>query len=441
MAQPAFTHKLRQKVHKTVKAGDIKAKKALRVSASRQAKAALLRPAGETVYYYDAGEWVEDSRYTYEYDSKGNVTTEVLGYETDKIKTVYGYDADGRKISEQTSYSSEDGPYENTEKKEYAYDPIVKDFIVENSYYSWADGQWNLDGSQGTTWIKNVKRNADSKVTGVAVKTYFQNQYSDLSNTYIEYGADGKAKSWRYDELYYDGVTEAMEEYYTLSDLKWHETDGQIVARDIEELFVGNNRLTSATVTEPEYGVTGTLTGEYQDNGDYSVTSYYMQENEADVLRVTHTDGNGSYIEYQDYYIDANADYVLDDEELDISAQYEVVYDECGYLVQESFTEDGMLMEGAKYEYRYMDGCDYPVEQIHYTWNPDIEDYEPFLKVVATDFRDVTNSIKDGIQADGNVETAVYNVQGVKMGSSVDSLPSGLYIVKSAGKTTKVLKK
>lgn len=98
-------------------------------------------------------------------------------------------------------------------------------------------------------------------------------------------------------------------------------------------------------------------------------------------------------------------------------------------------------MEGLKYEYKYKDGCDYPEEQIHYQWNPDTEEYEPFLKVVATDFHDVTNSIKDGLQADGNVENAVYNVQGVKMGSSLDNLPSGLYIVKSAGKTSKVFKK
>lgn len=442
VAQRQFEHKQIPLKSKAVKCDSKQNLKEAFKRLKQKKAAALMLPSKEQSYFYDGTEWLEDALYTFKYDNNGNITEQVVDDGVSKTKTINEYNGFGNMVRELTMVAEGSSAYTNTSKLETDYDNIVTDFTTKSTDYLWNSNDWIVNGTQGKTWKKNITRDKDSKVNKLTISTLYQNQYSVLQRTTLNYNKDtGKADSWKLEELYYDGVSESMTEIYTLSNMKWKTTDHQILTIDLEQFFTGNNKLEYAEVYEPGAGLVGTISASYKDNGDYSYQFYYNGNADADVYEMIHTDDKGSYKELMKYYIDEDKNQILDENEMQSVQCMEVVMDDHGRVISEVLQEGKEVLDGMKYEYKYDNGTDYPSEQIFLMWNPETSTFKPFIKIVASEFKDVTTSI-DNVQVQVNsTESAVYNTMGVKVGSSLEELPNGLYIVKKNGKTFKVLKK
>lgn len=195
-------------------------------------------------------------------------------------------------------------------------------------------------------------------------------------------------------------------------------------------------------MTEPDYGVVGTITATYEENGSYSYAFNYIDPVASDVFKVTYTDENGSWEEELLYYEDMDEDGELSEEELMESSKVVVTCNEMGDITSEEYYFYDMFDSGAKYDMVYGD-YSYPMEWTMSEYDYDLEDYLPFLKLVRSNYVDVTNTTAiNGVQTRPATDVeGVYNMQGVRIGQSSDRLPAGIYIVKKDGKTQKIVRK
>ena len=89
------------------------------------------------------------------------------------------------------------------------------------------------------------------------------------------------------------------------------------------------------------------------------------------------------------------------------------------------------VRDGVKNEFTYGGPHGEVTETVTYSYNANDKTYELSSKVVSDDFVDVTAGISVVSHADNGKAAAkgVYNLQGVKVGDSLDRLPKGVYIV------------
>lgn len=196
-------------------------------------------PGKISYYLWDSNNfWVFNDEKTFSYNESGQLISKCH----DNYKTVYEYNANGRCISE-TDCELQGRDYVNISKYLYTYDEVVTDFVVNEESYHWYGGKWILDNSYGY----EITRNAEGNVTKVE-STGTGYDTSEECCT-IAYGRDGKASEIKFTE---DGGTMS----YTISDIVWERTDGQILEFDIESenFYSGRNRIKSATVTMTGYG-------------------------------------------------------------------------------------------------------------------------------------------------------------------------------------------
>lgn len=66
--------------------------------------------------------------------------------------------------------------------------------------------------------------------------------------------------------------------------------------------------------------------------------------------------------------------------------------------------------------------------------------FMPVSKIETTAYADVTTAGIHNITSASNAAPAVYTLQGIKVGTSLDKAPRGTYIVKSGDKVVKVRK-
>lgn len=413
----------------------------------RRAPAELFLPQHEDVYFYERA-WKNTGYTDYTYDRNGNVLTSTYVTDEGTLCTSYEYDEDNRCTTTLAYSYDTDMNLISGNKRTLAFDSMVKDLVVESMEYvleAGADGEesWTLV-DRGSTWRRDVTRDDKGRVTGVSVKTYWMDKFEETRRTTVTYNEDGLAETWKYEELAYsESRGYYWEEYYTLYDMRWYSTDGQIVVQDyLDEFFKGNNRLKSARVVEPKYGDVGTMEAAYEENGNYTYTYNYIDPLSCDVYTFELTDGNGSTLEKSLYYEDLNGDGEITDDELEETAETVVTCNDNKDVVSEEFYEEGELIGAAKYDIAYGDYA-YPVEWIMSEYDYDKGKYVPYIRLVRSNFVDVANAAaidKVSAEAVGGVQ-GVYNLQGVRVAADTDNLPAGLYIVKKDGKTVKVVKK
>lgn len=419
-----------------------------------ETQSALFMPLHEEVYFYEGGTAVETGSYDYIYDTRGNVLESTYANEEGKTVTKYEYNANNQWITQREYVYDEDGKLltdmGTTTKKTRAFDAIVTDLVVETAEYDIAksgDGEetWSIV-DRGSTWRRNVTRDAKSRVTAIEVCPYYGGDYEPMRRTAITYNAAGLAETWKYEELNYNLT---WDEAYLLTGMEWYRTDGQItVEDDLADFFApGNNRLKKANVQEGGVDV-GRMSATYEENGNYTyVFDYFVTEGNAvlgrDVFTVTYTDGNGSMTEEMVYYEDLNGDGEFTADEVVETSKTVAVYDEKGEIAEEQYYADGELVGGAKYEYVYGEYA-YPTEMSMSEYDVETGKYMTFMKVVRSNYVDVTISTGIGSvaapQAEG-VPGGVYNLQGVRVSDSADGLPAGLYIVKKDGRTLKTVRR
>lgn len=439
---------------KAQKSAPVKMKNSLVKRSPLKAEATgLWRPAHEKEYLYEEGEWVDYGDYNYKYNQQGYILETLYddGETKDLLSNVLN---ENNLVTDQVEQIAEDGvTFVNYLRRTAEYDPQLTDLITNKVTYMWYNDAWDMN--QGTySYKRTITRNDAGNVTSVVVASYYDGAYEDLQRQTITYDeATGKATTYKLEALDYDNTWETST---YLKNIEWDKTNGQL-GKEYTEWLQGDNRLKKADMVIEYDGAEytyATLSVDYQDNGGYTLivdgtamaslgaSAAYQK----DVL--TYTDENGSIEYVTTYYEDANGDAAFTDDELVETAKIiekfdshgnETLYEE---YAQDEETGELTLDNASKYEYEYDETTGARKQETHYELaDAATGTYEPFMKIVADEFVDASASIGNAVTMNADTASAVYNLQGVKVGVSTNNLPAGLYIVKSAGKTVKMIKK
>lgn len=411
------------------------------------------------------------------------------------------YDNNG-KWNKQEVYSSLDGTeYTGYKKTERTYDAIQPNLLTYYALSSWNElsKKWELS-SQANKYV--YTRDADNNILKMEISQPYQGEWETIvrSTNTID-PATKQVNSFKYEKLDYNDFDELeweVDQYY--KNLKWKETNGQ-VAKEYESDPQTNwmsygNYLLSATICDETGADNGTLTLTYTPDGGYDENKVYTFNDIEDngqpysVLckeqyTVTYTDDNGSFdIEYK-LYGDFDGDEKFTDNEI-ASAFVEVVkYDEhdnltadLGYEMPEpeggdegddddydSYAKQSVfdvtapatdtenidatnmltykgypLTQGGLTVFTY-DAAHNGAEAKQVSYEYDMASFFiPVGKIETTAYADVTTAGIHNITSASNAAPAVYTLQGIKVGTSLDKAPRGTYIVKSGDKVIKVRK-
>lgn len=411
------------------------------------------------------------------------------------------YDNNG-KWNKQEVYSSLDGTeYTGYKKTERTYDAIQPNLLTYYALSSWNElsKKWELS-SQANKYV--YTRDADNNILSMEISQPYQGEWETIvrSTNTID-PATKQVNSFKYEKLDYNDFDELeweVDQYY--KNLKWKETNGQ-VAKEYESDPQTNwmsygNYLLSATICDETGADNGTLTLTYTPDGGYDENKVYTFNDIEDngqpysVLckeqyTVTYTDDNGSFdIEYK-LYGDFDGDEKFTADEI-ASAFIEVVkYDEhdnltadLGYEMPEpeggdegddddydSYAKKSVfdvtapatdtenidatnmltykgypLTQGGLTIFTY-DAAHNGAEAKQVSYEYDMASFfMPVSKIETTAYIDVTTAGIHNITSASNAAPAVYTLQGIKVGTSLDKAPRGTYIVKSGDKVVKVRK-
>lgn len=411
------------------------------------------------------------------------------------------YDNNG-KWNKQEVYCSLDGTeYTGYKKTERTYDAIQPNLLTYYALSSWNElsKKWELS-SQANKYV--YTRDADNNILSMEISQPYQGEWETIvrSTNTID-PATKQVNSFKYEKLDYNDFDELeweVDQYY--KNLKWKETNGQ-VAKEYESDPQTNwmsygNYLLSATICDETGADNGTLTLTYTPDGGYDENKVYTFNDIEDngqpysVLckeqyTVTYTDDNGSFdIEYKRYG-DFDGDEKFTDNEI-ASAFVEVVkYDEhdnltadLGYEMPEpeggdegddddydSYAKQSVfdvtapatdtenidatnmltykgypLTQGGLTVFTY-DAAHNGAEAKQVSYEYDMASFFiPVGKIETTAYADVTTAGIHNITSASNAAPAVYTLQGIKVGTSLDKAPRGTYIVKSGDKVVKVRK-
>lgn len=395
-------------------------------------------PTQEEEWLYE-GAWKKYGDYFYSYDNRGNIVRKIYDDGETAVATDKVYNENNKYIESIDSYKEGDGEFIKSDKRVIEYDLRVTDFVINSESYEWIDNDWKLV-SNGYTYKKVVNRNEKGNVTGVEIYTYFQDEYHLQIRSTITYNEDGLAEEFKYEELNFNSSGELeMQEVYTLKDLVWYRTDGQIlVLDDVSAFFTeGNNRLRKAS-----YYKNGRRTqmyeASYEENGDYSYKQILLQVPLSEtVIGYTITDENGSSRTTINVYEDADMSNSIAEDEAVRSDTLTVTKNHYGVIVEERYVGDGEILYGAKYDYTYNEEYgSYPIEQVFMDYNLEASEYVPFLKIVGKDFIDVAG-VKQAVVDNSTGEKIIYNLNGMRQFLPEENLPAGIYIVKEGNRVSK----
>lgn len=411
------------------------------------------------------------------------------------------YDNNG-KWNKQEVYNSLDGTeYTGYQKTERTYDAIQPNLLTYYAISSWNElsKKWELT-SQTNKYV--YTRDADNNILSMEISQPYQGEWETIvrSTNTID-PATKQVNSFKYEKLDYNDFDELeweVDQYY--KNLKWKETNGQ-VAKEYESdpqtnWMTYGNYLLSATICDETGADNGTLTLTYTPDGGYDENQVYTFNDIDDdgqpysVLckeqyTVTYTDDNGSFdIEYK-LYGDFDGDEKFTADEI-ASAFVEVVkYDEhdnltadLGYEMPEpeggdegddddydSYAKQSVfdvtapatdtenidatnmltykgypLTQGGLTIFTY-DAAHNGAEAKQVSYEYDMASFFiPVGKIETTAYADVTTAGIHNITSASNAAPAVYTLQGIKVGTSLDKAPRGTYIVKSGDKVVKVRK-
>ena len=411
------------------------------------------------------------------------------------------YDNNG-KWNKQEVYNSLDGTeYTGYQKTERTYDAIQPNLLTYYAISSWNElsKKWELT-SQANKYV--YTRDADNNILSMEISQPYQGEWEAIvrSTNTID-PATKQVNSFKYEKLDYNDFDELeweVDQYY--KNLKWKETNGQ-VAKEYESDPQTNwmsygNYLLSATICDETGADNGTLTLTYTPDGGYDENQVYTFNDIDDdgqpysVLckeqyTVTYTDDNGSFdIEYKLYGdFDGDEKFTADEiasafvevvkyddhDNLTADLGYEMPEDEGGdegddddydsYAKQSVFdvtapatdtenidatnmlTYKGYpLTQGGLTIFTY-DAAHNGAEAKQVSYEYDMASFFiPVGKIETTAYADVTTAGIHNITSASNAAPAVYTLQGIKVGTSLDKAPRGTYIVKSGDKVVKVRK-
>lgn len=464
---------------------------------TRAGETAILKPYKEYGYEYNpalADPWVKTMEFTIDYDKKGNEIY-YLSEESDGVYRTYTtYDENNMKTESITQEKDGDGEtWLNLERRTYKFDKIVTDHVIEQSYYTW--DPVNEDWKTGYSHKFDITRDAEGRVIKNTKLSLYQGEYEVLDYVDIAYGEDGKAKTYTLFELkgYEEDGTPILGESLKLDNIEWENTNGQILVTH-EYLTLGENRLKKATRYDNGQ-ITADITVTYTPGSrDFDELTIYANGEERKRQFLITLDDNGSYREEVQEFLDMDGDGKFTEDEIMYRGYMLEMCDENKNPIStEEFgsfepepepeemmspstrvePEEGMeRLGGTLTEYKYGENKEI-LELIMQGWNYEAGVYEPKMKKVSTDFRDVTTGLETTRTESGKLTYSVstygemtfsmegmngyviYSANGTSIvnaktsgdtaSESIANLPAGLYILKVTGtkgaETVKFLKR
>ena len=96
---------------------------------------------------------------------------------------------------------------------------------------------------------------------------------------------------------------------------------------------------------------------------------------------------------------------------------------------------------GERHTYEYDEATGEMLSDLYERYNTETQQYEKHSKYMYSQIEDVATAVDLPSADNSEAPTAVYNLQGVYMGTTTNQLPAGIYIIKQGGKTYKTLKR
>ena len=442
-------------------------------------------PAHINQYYYDGEAWLKVGEYQKAYDTRGNETTEYFK-EYDEDGSLLGITLtqntwnDNNMLLEKVESISEDGgqTYTPSSKRVQTYDAVMPSLTISKDKYTW--------DSDAAAWVESydafrrtVTRDEWGNVTSLVISSPNNGVFEPIIRiTNTVDATSHQISTFKYEELQYDGTWETS---YNVYNIKWRNTNGQIV--DTPDTWIENgNEVLSATSAayNNENGETSgeaTSTFTYDGRGGWSVIELGQQLlfasdgsgskmfNYKSTTSKTMTDDNGSYEYIEGLYYDQNEDGAFTADEVDTFDKYVVQYDNHGNVCLEAqyslpsdddtddsseakatakkasgADPDGIVTE-LSYSTRYTFGydpahgdaiCSELVEQ----YDTDSQTWTPYMKLDVDEFTAGTDTGISSASTTADAPTTIYNLQGMKLNAPA----RGVNIIRQEGKTLKVMK-
>lgn len=460
---------------------------ALAASPARVVQAApgsIWRPKAGTYYTTkdNGATWTKSSDIAFSYDNKGNLLSRK---ETSTVSgginlTEYTYDAQGHNTS--SKWTINNTPYSYNE---FLYDdPILKDLYMGCLSYSYdeATKKWINPKEQNRL---SFTRNSQNNITEVSKTSISSSDIARdmLSNTYDKSGTKITSMITKFYSSYRGETSYGKQAL----DLVWHKTNGQVYDFDkvcftsLELDEDNDNLLKSGNIyilTPDGTGVSNiyTLKNTYDGKGGYvRETESYFKVLERTKKTVS-DDGTEHYI--NESYEDYNSDGTYSSNEI-VQKRETVIKTINGRRLQEwfkswNYNEDGTeesrykltsthdehgnntfyarcwsfdkgqtwsIVENERHTYEYDEATGEMLSDLYERYNTETQQYEKRSKYMYSQIEDVATAVDLPSANNSEAPTAVYNLQGVYMGTTTNQLPAGIYIIKQGGKTYKTLKR
>lgn len=428
--------------------------------------------------------WTKSSDIAFSYDTKGNLLSRK---ETNPVSggsdlTEYTYDAQGHNTS--SKWTINDTPYSYNE---YFYDdPILKDLCMGGLSYSYDEATKKWINPKERNRL-SFTRNSQNNITEVNKKDIIYDGTITIDKLYNTYDKSGTKLTNMVTTSYRssNGKTRYNEKAL---DLVWYKTNGQVydlnkvccLSLELDE--DNDNLLKSGNIyilTPDGTGVSNiyTLKNTYDGKGGYvRETESYFKVLERTKKTVS-DDGTEHYI--NESYEDYNSDGTYSSNEI-VQKRETVIKTINGKRLQEWFkswryNEDGteksrykltsthdehgnttiyeafqsydqgktwvIAMLGERHTYEYDEATGEMLSDLYERYNTETQQYEKRSKYMYSQIEDVATAVDLPSAGNSEAPTAVYNLQGVYMGTTTSQLPAGIYIIKQGGKTYKTLKR
>jgi len=354
--------------------------------------------------------WVEAILGEYSYDAYGRTQSMIqrdLLEGGDLMRVSYEYDESGNIVLQFTEQSADEGAtWRGSERRVKVYDTVVKNFATENLVYMWYNNSWTL--MAGNKYP--ISRSANGLITSVARQANLGEIFDDIAKVENTLSDDGKS-------IVASAITEvesldSWEEVLDLRNITWHNTDGQVMAFDVDDYARGNNRVASAE-SYYEGALDATLTGTYANDFEGTLRFDFTDGSVLEISSEYTDEATGSFVDtYAVKYWtlpedeeDINGDGIIDENDVVLVYEvetYAVTYDEHGNVVKEEsamYIDDELLFNGGIInEYVYNDNGAV-TQMTSYGFEFDEEERWPDVLINVTDFYEfagVADVVADG---------------------------------------------
>lgn len=369
-------------------------------------------PLKEVVSNWDEDNevWVEAILGEYSYNAYGR-TQSLLQHDLledgELMRVSYEYDENGNIVLQLTEQSVDEGAtWNGSERRVKAYDTIVKNFATESLIYMWYNDAWTLMAG----YKYPIARSANGLITSVSRQANLGEMFDDIAKVENTLSEDGTS-------IVASAITEMKsmdnwEEVLDLRNIKWHNTDGQVMAFDVEDYARGNNRVASAE-SYYEGELEATLKGTYANDFEGTLRFDFTDGSVLEISSEYTDEATGSFIDtYAVKYWtlpedeeDINGDGIIDENDVVLVYEvetYAVTYDDHGNIVKEEsamYVDDELQFNGGVInEYEYNDNGAM-TQMTSYGFEFDEEERWPDIRINVTDFYEfagVADVVADG---------------------------------------------